>query len=156
MRAQTDLAALLQRQQVANNATIRDNTSCDNSYHYEYKNFKEWVKAQPELLTPMPPFLTRFNVDHYFSSVISHHWGMKGLDQYGTHCEHVGADPAFACKSPLVETALRAQKVYNELHGGTAKPGGDPHILPQFDRLLMMDCIYYKQNDWGPASINFT
>jgi hypothetical protein len=71
------------------------------------------------------------------------------LDWYGTHREHVGADPAFACKSPLVETALPAQKIYNELHGGTAKPGGDPHmglkdILPLSDKLLMMDYIYLK------------
>jgi hypothetical protein len=86
---------------------------------------------------------------------------MNVLDWYGAYLEHVGADPVFACKSPLVELALWAQKVYNELHGGTAKPGGDPDmglkdILPQSDKLLMMDYIYHKQNDWGPASINFT
>jgi hypothetical protein len=136
MLSQTNLAAILQRQQVANNATIRDKTICDNSYHYEYNHFKAWVIAQLELRTPMPPFLSRANVDNYFSRVIAHRIVcpntarrvMNALDWYGTHREHVGADPAFACKSPLVETALRVQKIYNKLHGGTAKPGGDPHM----------------------------
>jgi hypothetical protein len=129
MLAQSDLGAILQWQQVANNA--------NNSYHYEYKNFKEWVKAQPELHTPMSPFLTCVNVDHYFSCVISHHVVcpnianrvMNALDWYGTHREHVGADPACVCKSALAaEGALKSQKVYNELHGGNSKPGSDPHM----------------------------
>jgi hypothetical protein len=169
MPAQTDLGAILQRQQAANNANIRDNTDCDKSYHYEYANFSKWVQAQPELNTPMPPFLTRINVDHYFSRVISHRVVcpntarrvMNALDWYGTHREHVGADPAFECKSALVEGALKSQKVYNDLNGGNSKPGSDPHmglkdILPQSDKLLMMDYIYRKRNDWGPASVNFT
>jgi hypothetical protein len=68
---------------------------------------------------------------------------MNALDWYGAHHEHIGADPAFACKSPLVELALHAQKVYNELHGGISKPGSDPHmglkdILPQSDQLFMI------------------
>ncbi len=76
---------------------------------------------------------------------------MNALDWYGNNREHVGADPAFACKSALVETALRTQKVYNEIHCGTAKTGGDPpmglkDILPQSDKLLMMDYIYRKRN----------
>jgi hypothetical protein len=65
---------------------------------------------------------------------------MNALDWYGTNCEHIGADPVFACKIPLVESALLAQKVYNEIHGGTARPGSDAHmglkdILPQSDKL---------------------
>jgi hypothetical protein len=72
MPSETDLAAILQRQWVANNATIRDNTTCGSSYHYEYNHFKAWVIAQPELRTPVAPFLSCANVDHYFSRVIAH------------------------------------------------------------------------------------
>ena len=85
----------------------------------------------------------------------------NALDWYGNHHEHIGADPVFVCTSPLVAMALHTQKVYNASIGGTAKLGSDPHmglkdILPVSDKLLMMDYIYHKQNDWGPASVNFT
>jgi hypothetical protein len=168
MPGQANLASILRQRQEANHAVIRDNTSCDASYHCEYKNFVKWVKAQPELHTPMAPFLSRDNVDHYFTRVISSRVAcantarrvMNALNWYGNHREHVGADPAFDCNSPLVEEALRVQKVHNELHGGTAKPGSDPHkglkdILPEKDKLLMMDYIYRHRADWGTASVNF-
>jgi hypothetical protein len=53
----------------------------------------------------------------------------------------------------IVEQALLMQKVHNAASGGTAnKPGSDPHmglkdILPEKDKLLMMDCIYQKRNN---------
>jgi hypothetical protein len=164
-----DLDAILEQQRLENNATIRDNSSCDKSYHYEYKNFKEWVIAQPELATAMPPFLTRANVDHYFTRVISKKLVCNGsavrvknaLDWYSKHREHVGRDPPFECTSQAVSGALRSQKIFNDLHGGNAKPGADPHkglkdILPEKDKKLMMEYIYRHRNDWGPASVNFT
>ena len=168
MPTEANLAAILQQQQLANNATLRRSTSCDKTYTLEYNKFVAWVKAQPELTTPMAPYLSRANVDHYFTRYVARRGStpntvrriMNALDWYGNYREHVGADPAFKCLSPLVEQALRTQKVYNASIGGTAKPGSDPHmglkdILPETDKLLMMDYIYRKRNDWGPASVKF-
>jgi hypothetical protein len=169
MPTQANLPAILEQQRLANNALIRNNTTCDKSYTCEYKNFVAWVKAQPELTTPEAPFLTRNNVDHYFTRVISStvvgsntsRRVMNALNWYGNNREHIGVEPKFDCASPLVEDALRTQRVHSVLMGGTAKPGSDPHmglkdILPEKDKLLMMDYIYRTRNDWGPASVNFT
>ena len=169
MQADADLQAVLQNQQAVNHATIMDMTSCDKSYTSEYKRFSDWVKTQPALATAVAPFLTRRNVDHYFTRVISCRNGcpnsmgriVNALDWYAKHREHVGANPAFKCRSPLVDSALVTQKAFNRTTGGTANPGSDPHkglkdILPVPSRILMMRHIYLERQDWGPASVNFT
>jgi hypothetical protein len=59
---------------------------------------------------------------------------------------HIGADPEFSCSSPLIEQALRTQKVFNQSSGGTGRPGTDPHqglkdILPASEKVRMMEYI---------------
>jgi len=51
--------------------------------------------------------------------------------------------------------------LFNTMSGGTARPGTDPHlglkdILPEADRIRMMEHIYRSRRDWGAASVNFT
>jgi hypothetical protein len=121
------------------------------------------------LETTERPFLTRLNVDHYFSRVVSCRQGctntirrvLNALNWYATHREHVGANPAFVGTSPVVEEAIRTQGIFNTLSGGTGRPGSDPHmglkdILPESERVRIMDYIYGNRNDWGPASVNWT
>jgi hypothetical protein len=113
--------------------------------------------------------LTRNNIDHYFTRVITCRKGctntmrrvLNVLNWYAHNREHVGANPEFSCSSPEVENALRTQKVFNQSAGGTGRPGSDPHlglkdILPETDKVRMMEYIYRHRNDWGAASVNFT
>ena len=170
--AMTDPAALadvLRVQQAANHATIAANTQCDPSYRREYNLYVKWVQNEDDLDTQVAPFLTRTNVDHYFTRVVSSCAGTKNtirrvlnaLDWYAVHREHISANPAFVCTSHHVETALAAQVAYNKTVGGTGRAGSDPHlglkdILPDSDQLRMMAYIYRHRADWGPASISFT
>jgi hypothetical protein len=123
---QADVGGLLRSQQAANQATIIQNTTCDNSYTCEYKNYVEWVRNQSELATTELPFLTGHNVDHYFMRVISCHAGCTNM----LHRVHVGTDPEFLCSSPLVArrtSATNTESNYsNHLAGGTGGPGTDP------------------------------
>ena len=169
MQADAALQGVLLDQQAINHATIMDMTSCDKSYTSEFKRFTDWVKNQPDLRTAVAPFLTCTNVDHYFTRVISCRNGcpnsmgriVNSLDWYAKHREHVGANPAFKTRSPLVDSALVTQKAFNRTSGGTANPGSDPHkglkdILPEASRILMMRHIYLLRPDWGAAAVNFT
>ena len=54
----------------ANNLYLSQNSKSDATYKSEYKRFVAWVVLQPELATQVSPFLTRKNVDHYFTRVI--------------------------------------------------------------------------------------
>jgi hypothetical protein len=162
------LQQVLNNHQAANHATIMESTTCDPSYTSEFNRFTDWVQSEPDLNTPVAPFLTRINVNHYFTRVIARRTcDPKGigrvanaLNWYGTHREHVGATPEFECKSSAVDAALVAQKAHFNLHGGSNE-GSDPHkglkdILPVASKILMMEHIYRARNDWGPASVNFT
>jgi hypothetical protein len=164
-----ELAHTLNLQQEANRATIRLHTTCDASYTCEYTKFVKWVKNQPTLATQEEPFLTRTNVDHYFSRVVSCRFGclnsinrvVNALDWHAKNKEHVGKDPPFLCKSVAVTSALVTQAVFNNAGGGTGHRGSDPHlglkdILPRSDFIRIMKYIYSVRNDWGPASISFT
>ena len=86
---------------------------------------------------------------------------VNALDWYAHNREHVGAIPPFLCTSPAVLEALAAHSAHFMTSGGTGRPGGDPHhglkdILPESDKVRMMDYIYRHHKDWGPASVNFT
>ena len=146
MAANADLAAILLEQQVLNYATIMEHTVHPAAYQSEFNRYVEWVLSQPDLGTPAAPFLTRNNVDHYFTRVIAIRKGsrntirrvMNSLDWFGTHREHISASPKFKSISPVVEQAMTTQKSFNKLAGGTGNPGSDPHkglkdILPESD-----------------------
>ena len=62
--------AVLAEQQALNQETVAANTVANKNYQAEYNKFVSWVKDQPDLDTNAAPFLTRRNVDHYFTRVI--------------------------------------------------------------------------------------
>ena len=161
--------AILAAHRASNVSRIRDNTVCDKSYISEYNRYCLWVAEQPELHTSEAPFITRTNVDHYFTRVVSARLGTRNtvrrcvssLQWYASHREHIGEDPAFVVASPDVEEAMRAQKTLMMSAGGASSNGSDPHkglkdILPLSEKLLIMKYIYCSRNDWGPASVNFS
>ena len=160
---------VLRVQQATNHATIMASTTCDKAYTSEYNRFVAWVQNQPYLGTQEAPFLTKTNVEHYFSTVIACRHGcpntigrvLNSLEWYASHREHVGTQPAFVVRTDIVETALKTQKAFNKSSGGTANLGSDPHkglkdILPENSRIRFMRHIYRNRRDWGPASVNFT
>ena len=125
-----------------------------------------WVKEQPELATPMAPYINRDTIDHYFERVVVHHKGTRNtvrrivsaLQWFANYHEHVGLQ--FKVDSPTVRAALETQKLNNEISGGTANPGSDPHrglkdIVPSNQLENAMHYIY-SRNDWGPAAVNFS
>ena len=169
MAQEADLDALLATQRALNQVTVAENTECDDTYYYEYKRYVKWVKSQPALATNAVPFLTRRNIDHYFTRVVAKRAGIRNtasrivnsLKWYAKMREHPNADPPFDVMSRHVNAALLAQIAYNKTVGGTGRPGSDPHlglkdILSDEDRLRMMRYIYGERRDWGPASISFT
>jgi hypothetical protein len=159
----------LQLQMEANEASIITNAKCDRSYMLEWKKYVSWVKNEEVLATTEAPFITRTNVDHYFTRVISRRRGkpngirrvVNTLNFYAWNKEYVGMSPRWESMSGAVEIALRTQKIFNAAAGGTGRPGSDPHlglkdILPQSDQVRIMNYIYRMRHDWGPASVNWT
>jgi hypothetical protein len=51
MPVQAELGLILRNQQEANHETIIRHTTCDQPYVLEFKNYVDWVKAQPGLVT---------------------------------------------------------------------------------------------------------
>jgi hypothetical protein len=135
---------MLVDEQAETHAAIMLMSKCDSTHRSEHKRHCKWVQSQAALVTPEAPFLSRNNVDHYFARVISRRAGLvnsmtrvvNALEWHAAKVEHVGATPAFVVRSPLAESALVLQKVFNVENGGAANPGSDPHkglkdILPE-------------------------
>ena len=109
--------AILAAHRASNVSRIRDNTVCDKSYISEYNCYCLWVAEQPELHTSEAPFITRTNVDHYFTRVVSAQLGtrhtvctsLSSLLLYASHCERIAEDPAFTVASPDVTEPMRPQ-----------------------------------------------
>jgi hypothetical protein len=161
--------AILDQLEADNHATIAANTTCNLTYAREYKVFCKWVQSQAHLACVEAPFLTRRNIDHYFTSVIASKASntnttrrvLNALNWHATHREHIGANPKFECESHRVTQALVVQKIYQKSAGGTAKPGSDPHhglkdIMPESDRIRIMEHIYRHRADWEASAVNIT
>jgi hypothetical protein len=163
MVAYNHVEQLLIDEQARNHAAIMLLSRCDSTYISEYKRYCKWVQSEAALVTPEAPFLSRNNVDHYFTRVISKRAGLvngmtrvvNALEWHAAKVEHVGATPAFVVRSPLVESALVLQKVFNIENGGTANPGSKD-ILPESSQMTYMRHIYGERNDWRSSGLNFT
>jgi hypothetical protein len=160
---------ILAEQEAANDANIAQNSTCDKTYTREYAIFVVWVKSQPHLATQWEPFLTRNNIDLYFSRVISCRAGVKNtigrvlnaFHWYADNREYIGRNPPFVIESDITARGMRAQSLHQKATGGTGRPGSDPHnalkdILPEADYIRIMEYIYRYRDDWGPAAVNFT
>jgi hypothetical protein len=161
---------MLVDEQAENHAAIMLMSKCDSTCRSEHKQCCKWVQSQAALVTPKAPFLSRNNVDHCFARVILRRAALvNGMTRvvnapewHAAKAEHVGPMPAFVVRSPLVESALVLQKVFNVESGGTANPGSDPHkgledILPESSQLTCMRRhICDERDDWRSSGLNFT
>jgi hypothetical protein len=160
---------MLVDEQADNHAAIMLMSECDGTCRSEHKRCCEWVQSQAALVAPEAPFLSRDNIDHCFARVISRCAGLvngmtrvvNALECHAAKAEHVGAMPAFVVRSPLVESALALQKVFNVENSGAANPGSDPHkglkdVLPESSQLTHMRHIYGERDDWRSSGLNFT
>ena len=138
------LQDIFEDSQAANQQTIAEANTCNGTYTSEFERFKKWIRSQPNLgPDAQGSFLTRKNIDHYFTRVCATRKGkvntlrrcVNSLEWYAKNRDHIGATPKFIVRSPAVDQAILTQIAYNKQVGGTAKPGSDPHkglkdILP--------------------------
>ena len=158
---------------VAADLNVADRTSMtttDLSYVNAWKNYVVWVKENM-LETQEPPFLTRTNIDHYFTRVIAKKTVTAGtaaryvsaLQHYADNdiSEHASKGKGgfiVACAATDEAKRLCAMRVKTGVGG---KQGSDPHkglkdvlTLPQ--RRQILQYIYRSRGDWGDASVFFT
>ena len=160
-----DPDAILQAEKEKNAVLLSQNVNVDPSYINEYKRFVKWVKAQPELETQRAPFISRRNIDHYFSRVVVYRTGtqntigriVSALQKCAQVFEH---HVDFVVKSTDVVQALATQKALQSKRS-TGKGGTDPHkglkdILLERDKVRLMKHVYSTRKDWGECAINFT
>ena len=134
------------------------------SYRGIWKQFQRFVDGTAEL-TNGPPYLTRENIDTFFLVDVKNRTVgcskiLPALCWYSRYREHVNV-PGFTVESDTTKTALKAQKELLKRACGTGKKGQDPHyglkdLMPDDDRLKIMDYIYRSRPEWGPESFSFT
>ena len=107
----------------------------DKTYASEFKRFKKFVLEDENLTTVSAPFITRENINHYFTRVIAVRLGVRNtigrvvnaLQWFADNREYLGSSTHFIVKNKVVEEALAAQFEFNQINGGTSHPGSDPH-----------------------------
>ena len=134
------------------------------SYVSEWNRFTAWVTLQPVL--DSSNFITRENVDAYFSRVIASRAGAAGtirvsvsaIQWYQRNRAPYNATP-FKVENAVVLEALRTQKAPRISAGN---PGSDPStglkdIIPTSDMVKVMDVLYKgDREDWANAAFNFS
>jgi hypothetical protein len=154
----------------ANRAQTARMAKPDKSYVFVWRNYLKWLASCPAMETNEPPFLTRRNVDHYFTIIVAKKRVVRNtvtryvstLQWYADNLptEHAaGGKGSFVVRSPAVEEAVRAQQAHYK-EAGAGKPGADPHkglkdAIPLPQRLRILRFIYRERGDWGPTSVFF-
>ena len=164
---ETTAASQYERAQLENIALIKAQRNCDATYQREYAKFVLWVDGNPELNAP--PYITRENIDHFFTIVVAKRPGGRNhINRVASaitwHAKHgpesIHLPPDFKVKSSAVMKAMEAQRAYNASVGGTGNPGSDPQKglkdnLSIPDRIRIMKYVYaHRADDWGPCSVS--
>jgi len=113
---------------------LQRNTMADKTYLLNYKRFKVWIDTTYPL-AGRQIYITRENVDEYFSQVIVHSRNdpnvvrrvVSSLQYFSDHVEHPTANPPFNVESEVVKLALRQQRVAHK--GINHALDRDPHGL---------------------------
>ena len=154
--------------------TLLEQPLPDTTYVNEWKLYQSWVVINRDAHNLDPAVgrakhITRKNVDAYYLHVVVDKDGNKNtanrvcsaLQWFANYREHPAG--GFVVKSPTVEHCVAVQQAkFKTGVSSTDKAGTDPHkglkdVLPESDRRTIMDHIYDKRNDdWGPASIQFS
>jgi hypothetical protein len=140
-------------------------------YTNAYQRFCRWVDDQPDVDNDDEGrYITRTNVDAYFAravplfagnsnTIMTHKWA---LEWYAYHREYVGSDLEFLVESVVVQEGLNTQQLCRKNAGPDAigsNPSADPHAglkdgISEEDQLTIMEYIYSKRNDDGPAAFS--
>ena len=76
-----NLSNVLDEAHAANVLNARKKAKSDGSYASEWNRYKRWVDSQDDLVSP--PYLTRMNVDLYYSQVVAKRPGAAGAKSAG-------------------------------------------------------------------------
>ena len=166
-----DSAAATLRLAVVANERVMVNKKTNEGYIREFKRYKNWLQSQPNDRLRRNPVVSVQNIEVYFSTEVAHRKGKASTtNRWVAAIQHyVDISPkgphlpeGFSLRANrAVKLALEAQQVRNNLTGGTANPGSDPHKglkdnLREGDRDKIMTYIYKNVAEWGAACISFS
>jgi hypothetical protein len=141
--------------QASNVALVSQVSKADKSYNGVWKNYVKWLLGESGLGVTHPSYLTRDNINHWFSRVAAKKKVVKNtctryvnaLQWFADHeeMEHAGKTPRFIVCDGMVDHACDAQQAYLKEEGG--KLGVDPHkglkdVLSLPVRLQILQYIY--------------
>jgi hypothetical protein len=107
-------------QQAAYNEVVAARSTADPSYVTEWNRFKKFVDLPSNDCTAQPYYLTRYNVDKYFTENIATRQctpgtaerAMPALQWHAKHVEFPNDHPRFQVKSPRVDEAMEDHKAH--------------------------------------------
>jgi hypothetical protein len=142
----------------------------DQTYENEWKKYFTWVNKQRlnNVIPYGPKFLTRENVDLYFSEVVVHRQvvpytarrAVSALQMYADDDEYTDGSVTFIVESPVVKKALQAHRVMHEQR--ILSSVADPHEDLPTDVLTTEEetnCICkeaIKWSNWKDMHLSWT
>ena len=147
---------ILEAQLATNHTEVSRLVKLDPSYKSEYKRFVKWVTETPELATTRPPFITRANIDHYYSRVVAYHRGARNhirrtVSALQKCSKIIELQWDFVMDSPVVAQALATQEVLEKTRV-CGNPGTDPHkglkdMLLEQEKVKLLTYVYRNRDD---------
>jgi hypothetical protein len=141
----------------------------DRTYKNEWKNYVAWViqKRESNVIPLGPKFLTRENVDLYFSEVVVHRRVnpntarrvVSALQIYADDEEYTDGSITFVVESPVVKKTLQSHRVLYEQRVNNSVR--DPHLNLPTDVLTEKetDCICKEAiqgSNWKDMHLSWT
>lgn len=146
-------------------ANILQNEQSNQSYQNEWNRFKKWVDENLEELglDEPSPYLTRWNVDAYFSAAVIHRDGQQNsirrivsaLEWYARYVEYPRG--GFEVDSNDVKQAIRVQQINWADKQNADTDDKCPHrfckdMMPPSERKKLLRAAYLHP-DWATASM---
>lgn len=146
--ATAETVADLARENTANN-TERSRRVNDRTYNSEWRRYRAWVALQRHnaLIPNGPKFLTRENVDYFFSSEVVNRQVVpntarrvvSSLQRFADDEEYIDGSELFVVDSPIVKKALETHaRLYVARMRATVE---DPHANLPTNVLSEEDCL---------------
>ena len=139
------------------------------TYKAEYVKFCKWVRDNlPAEEQVDGLYLTRSNIDEYFSRFVVNRYGLKAtitriacsLQWFYTNVEQPGG-PKLIVKSTLVVECISTQQDSHKSSARERHSGVDPHkglkdLMPEEDVKKILTHMHKRRNDWGSLAMSFT
>jgi hypothetical protein len=139
------------------------------AYKNVYVRFCKWVKDN------LPPqeqvdgvYITRSNVDQFFSRHVVNCYGLKAttsriavaLQWFYSNVENPGG-PEFIVKNTHVKECISIQQDYHKAGANDRHAGSDPHkglkdLMPEEDLRKIVTHMHQYRHDWGSLAMSFT